>query len=140
MGGGRGAGGKGAGKVATGIDGGGGACCVGDGGAGRGCVGDGGEGRGCDGGVGLEIGGPAFMVIGTMAGSPAFGGGGRAGVAGWAGSGKAGVAGASGLDCNCGAGFAGAPRASITASMCLVSNVDVRKNSTKAGPRRAVLL
>lgn len=39
-----------------------------------------------------------------------------------------------------GAGCGGAAMASITASMCCVSNVEVRKNSTKAGPKRAVLL
>jgi len=62
----------------------------------------------------------------------------EAGGAGSAGGGSG--MGCAGSGTGAGAGCGGAAMASITASMCCVSNVEVRKNSTKAGPKRAVLL
>lgn len=57
-------------------------------------------------------------------------------------AGTARVAGADGLgdEVSLGAGWAGVPIALMTVSMCCVSRDEVRKNSTNAGPSKAVLL
>ena len=84
----------------------------------------------------VETGGPPTGVeaggAGAVAAEVRTGGVGSAG----GGSGM----GCAGSGTGAGAGCGGAAMASITASMCCVSNVEVRKNSTKAGPKRAVLL
>lgn len=81
--------------------------------------------------AGAEAGGPLMVgpagAVGRTAGATS--GAGR-------GAGSSG----SGAIVSVGAGAGGAPIVLITASMCSVSNVEVRKKSTKAGPRRAVLL
>lgn len=90
----------------------------------------------------VETGGPPTGVD-AMGGGPVgvepSGGRGLDGVVG-GGSGRGCGASGAWARAGAGAGCGGAAMASITASMCCVSNVDVRKNSTKAGPKRAVLL
>ena len=81
--------------------------------------------------AGAEAGGP--LMVG-----PAGAVGRTAGVT--SGAGRGADSSGSGAVVSVGAGAGGAPIVSITASMCSVSSVEVRKKSTKAGPRRAVLL
>ena len=90
----------------------------------------------------VEVGGPPTGVEAGGAGAVAAEittGEAVEGIAG-GGSGRGCAASGAGVRAGAGAGCGGAAMASITASICCVSNVDVRKNSTNAGPKRAVLL
>lgn len=90
----------------------------------------------------VETGGPPTGVEAGGAGAVAAEVGTGRVVEGFAGggSGRGCDASGAGASTGVGAGCGGAAMASITASICCVSNVDVRKNSTNAGPKRAVLL